>query len=423
MGMFNHFNPKTRQEQNDANLFSKVEMEGFIHTLLKLSDIFFKSNSLEGGRNVRMMNLMHSYASILGYYYEIEFQYGKFSNIVNDKIELCSVMANADYKKSITEDLADNWSDILQVIFNCQLDSDSTSQKLKDLKNEVENLTKAFETFSKSKCKEPQNPMNVTQKVIIYNPYNITEDIECSKGHSIPIMTHLFTVDLITLQKQSHFSNLSIRDIVVDYAITLVKSYYDSTGFVPMVIIDQITGQVEQASDAVGLSQYVPHRSLKKLVLDKIYKYREKGDEFLQGLIKGDNNPQRGSFIFHSNIQQRYENKHKVAEASFNRDVIVEKNISGEIGYSVSIKNPDVAENSWGATPMGTKPMKIISVEDSKIVLKGYGYDKCAYAFGASLNDASFENYGLTIYHNGETVIHCILHMIDRKVDIDYCIK
>ncbi|MBR6104067.1 MAG: hypothetical protein IKP81_03330 [Paludibacteraceae bacterium] len=150
----------------------------------------------------------------------------------------------------------------------------------------------------------------------------------------------------------------------------------------------------------------------------------EKQDNFVHNLLNGDNNPLEGSFVFHSNTHQRYENYCPVrGEQRCNRDVIIERNISGGIGYSITVKNPDIS-GGWGSTPMSTKPMKIISASDDEVELRGYGYDKFAYeTIGAPMSDATFENYGMTIYHDGQEITHCVLHMIERNVDIDYYIK
>lgn len=148
----------------------------------------------------------------------------------------------------------------------------------------------------------------------------------------------------------------------------------------------------------------------------------EEEDDFFQNLINGNNNPSDSSFTFHSNTHQRYENDCPVRgeQIGCNRDVVIEKNISGGIGYSVTIKNPDVADG-WAATPMGTKPMKVISAFDNEVELRGYGYDKFAYeTLGVPMSDATFENYGMTVYHDGENITHCVLHLIERDVDIDY---
>lgn len=157
-----------------------------------------------------------------------------------------------------------------------------------------------------------------------------------------------------------------------------------------------------------------------------IHDVQDEEDDFLQNLISGNNNPTEGSFVFHSNTHQRYENDCPVRgeQKGCNRDVVIEKNISGSIGYSVTVKNPDAIKGSWGATPMGTKPMKVISVSDDEIESRGYGYDKFAYeTLGAPMSDATFENYGMTIYHDGEAITPCVLHMIERDVDIDYYVK
>lgn len=151
----------------------------------------------------------------------------------------------------------------------------------------------------------------------------------------------------------------------------------------------------------------------------------DKKASFIQSLLDGDNNPPSGSYIFHSNVHQRYENGCPVRgeQLGCNRDVVIEKNISGGIGYSVTVNNPDAIAGSWGSTPMGTKPMKVISTSNNKIELRGYGYDMNAVSMGIPKSDASFENYGMTVNYEGRDITNCVLHMIERNVDIDYYIK
>ena len=145
----------------------------------------------------------------------------------------------------------------------------------------------------------------------------------------------------------------------------------------------------------------------------------------VQSLINGDNNPQSGSITFHSNTHQRYESGEPTRgeQVGCHRDVVIEKNISGGIGYSVTVNNPDAVPGSWGATPMGTKPMKIVSSANGRVEMRGYGYDRTAVAMGIPMNAATFENYSMTVYHNGTSITHCVIHMLDRNVDIDYYIK
>lgn len=52
----------------------------------------------------------------------------------------------------------------------------------------------------------------------------------------------------------------------------MIKSYYDNAGFVPMLIVDQITGQVNQVAEMVQKVSYSPYSSPKECILSKIYK-------------------------------------------------------------------------------------------------------------------------------------------------------
>ena len=49
-------------------------------------------------------------------------------------------------------------------------------------------------------------------------------------------------------------------------------SYYDNAGFVPMLIVDQITGQVNQVAEMVEYISYAPQKNLKEYILSKIYR-------------------------------------------------------------------------------------------------------------------------------------------------------
>lgn len=144
----------------------------------------------------------------------------------------------------------------------------------------------------------------------------------------------------------------------------------------------------------------------------------------IESLIKGTNSPNNGELVFHSNVHQRYENNMPVRgeQIGCHRDVKIEKNISGNEGYSVTIINAD-ATNSFFSLTMGTKPMKIVNVYANRVELEGYGYDMSALSIGIPRSDASFANYAMTIYFNGDVISHCILHMLDRNVDIDYYVK
>lgn len=134
----------------------------------------------------------------------------------------------------------------------------------------------------------------------------------------------------------------------------------------------------------------------------------------LQNLLEGNNNPQSiEGWTFESYTHQRYENKIPVMglQEGHGRIIKVEKNISGEKGYSVTILN--VIPNPFtGDKSMATKPMIIVSREVDKVVLQGYGNDR--------LSGLPFSNYGLSIYLKEAVPYKVILHMHERGIDIEY---
>ena len=182
-------------------------------------------------------------------------------------------MLDVSHKKKVVAELADNWSDVLQVIYNLQLDSNSAGNQLKSMEADIEKVTAAFEKLSGNKCRKPKNPLQqTTQRSVTYNPYNITEDLSRSAGHVIPDITHVFAQELLPQMANAQNSGYSMKDVVANYAISMIKSYYDNAGFVPMIIVDQITGQINQVAEMAQCVSYAPQNTLKEYVLNKIYK-------------------------------------------------------------------------------------------------------------------------------------------------------
>ena len=152
---------------NNSFLFSKTELKELIDILSKISYVLQKSDRLVGGRNEKMMNVTHSYAGILGYYYENEYHYGKMYDIVDDRIFARYIlveqaMQNSEHRKRTLKELADNWSDELQVIYNLELDSNMAGYVFKLMDADIQKVTKAFEKLSGSKCRRPENPLKLT---------------------------------------------------------------------------------------------------------------------------------------------------------------------------------------------------------------------------------------------------------------------
>ncbi len=122
---------------------------------------------------------------------------------------------------------------------------------------------------------------------------------------------------------------------------------------------------------------------------------------------------------FESSDHIRYENGvHKSGPHSgAARAVKVEPHIEGKAGYSVTVYNLDGAHPLWGNNiQMAPKQMKVISTNENKTVLRGYGADPRAMGDPAG----KFSNYGISIHHPGNEIEKIVLHMHDRGVDIEY---
>lgn len=115
-------------------------------------------------------------------------------------------------------------------------------------------------------------------------------------------------------------------------------------------------------------------------------------------------------FVFHSSDHLRYENGRHISgpHGGAPRAIKVEANISGNEGYTVTMFN---TEGGQSVVQMAPKQMKLTNSNSERIQLKGFGRDQMG---------ASFDDYGLTIFRNGDNIQKCILHMYDRGVDIEY---
>ena len=69
---------------------------------------------------------------------------------------------------------------------------------------------------------------------------------------------------------------------------------------------------------------------------------------------------------------------------------------------------------------MAPKRMRITSRSENIVKLRGYGYDENALALGASLADASFDNYGIVLLIENEVIKRLQLNMYDRDISIIY---
>ena len=134
------------------------------------------------------------------------------------------------------------------------------------------------------------------------------------------------------------------------------------------------------------------------------------------------------NFVFESSDHIRYQNGIHVAgpHSGARRAVKVEPNtngcegynIQGGDGYIVTIYNLDGLHPLWqNNVQMSPKPMRIVSRVQDRIILRGYTVQAMS-PFGWI--DFEGQNYGLTIVLKDDEVEKCVLHMHDRKVDIEY---
>lgn len=140
-------------------------------------------------------------------------------------------------------------------------------------------------------------------------------------------------------------------------------------------------------------------------------------------LLSSNNNPPEGKISFISSDHVRFANGKDVSGHNLgcHREVVIEKNISGDEGYSVTIYNLDGIHPLWrDNVQMSTKRMKIVHAQDGIVEMRGYGYDERALMMGASKEDASFENYGICLLIEGTDISRVQLNIYDRNISIVY---
>ena len=101
-------------------------------------------------------------------------------------------------------------------------------------------------------------------------------------------------------------------------------------------------------------------------------------DKFLNSLLAGSNNPPEGTVVFDSSDHIRFQNGQNVSGHNYgcNRRLVIEKNIQGDEGYTVTMYNLDCIHPLWqNNVQMAPKRMRIINVDSNIIQLRGYGFD------------------------------------------------
>ena len=145
--------------------------------------------------------------------------------------------------------------------------------------------------------------------------------------------------------------------------------------------------------------------------------------DFIQYLIDGSNYPSAGYVSFDTSDHIRFQNGKDISGHNYgcNRRFVIEKNIEGGEGYTVTVYNLDGLHPFWkNNIQMAPKRMRIVSAYDNIVELRGYGYDENALALGAPLADASFDSDGIVLLIENAEIRRIQLNMYDRNISIVY---
>lgn len=137
-------------------------------------------------------------------------------------------------------------------------------------------------------------------------------------------------------------------------------------------------------------------------------------DKIIQSLLEGNNNPPAGKVIFDSSDHIRFQNGEDISGHNLgcNRRIVLEKNIEGDEGYTVTMYNLDTIHPLWRDNiQMAPKRMRIVKVDNNVIQLRGYGFDMLGGAFA---------DYGIILLIENNNITRVQLNMYDRNTSIVY---
>jgi hypothetical protein len=119
------------------------------------------------------------------------------------------------------------------------------------------------------------------------------------------------------------------------------------------------------------------------------------------------------NFDFKSSTHSRYENGKKTGTVDDCwRLIHISENKNIKSTYLVTIYILDDSMSHWGdKVQMATKQMKIIYSNTTEIILRG---------FGADPTGASFQDYGITLRLENNSVTQVALLMHDRNIELHY---
>ena len=137
-------------------------------------------------------------------------------------------------------------------------------------------------------------------------------------------------------------------------------------------------------------------------------------NSFVRYLLEGNNYPSNGQVVFDSSDHIRFQNGQNVSGHNYgcNRRLVIEKNIQGDEGYTVTMYNLDGIHPLWqNNIQMSPKRMKIVGINGNIVQLRGYGFD---------MMGASFADYGVSLLIENGAISRAQLDMYDRNISIVY---
>ncbi len=136
--------------------------------------------------------------------------------------------------------------------------------------------------------------------------------------------------------------------------------------------------------------------------------------DFINYIIEGNNYPPNGYVSFDTSDHIRFHNGKDVSGHNYgcNRRFVIEKNIEGGEGYTVTMYNLDGLHPLWqNNIQMAPKRMRIVSVNDNIVEMRGYGVDMLG---------SSFSDYGVVLLIDNRVISRIQLNMYDRNICIVY---
>lgn len=137
-------------------------------------------------------------------------------------------------------------------------------------------------------------------------------------------------------------------------------------------------------------------------------------NKFIDSLKTGNNYPPEGSITFTSSDHIRFQDGQDVSGHNYgaNRRLVIEKDIEGGEGYTVTMYNLDGIHPLWqNNVQMAPKRMRIVKVDNNIVQLRGYGFDSMG---------ESFSDYGVVLLMEENEISRVQLNMFDRNISIVY---